>query len=84
MQVSNAKKTESPRRQRLARMVAERGFVRVTDAAAELGVSEVTLRSDLAALETAGLLQRVHGGAVALGAAEPTLESSLGRDAAAK
>jgi DeoR family transcriptional regulator, aga operon transcriptional repressor len=58
--------------------------VRVTDAAAELGVSEVTLRGDLAALEAAGALVRVHGGAIALGAAEPTLESSLGRDAAAK
>mgnify|MGYP000932904123 FL=1 len=32
--------------------------------ASELGVSEVTIRSDLSELEQEGLLKRVHGGAI--------------------
>lgn len=87
MKVSNAKEFVSaePRRRLLARLVAERGFVRVADASLELGVSEVTVRGDLTALEAAGSVVRVHGGAmpVATGA-EASLESSLDRDAAAK
>ena len=85
--VSNAKEFVSaePRRQRLARLVAERGFVRVADASLELGVSEVTVRGDLTALESAGAVLRVHGGAMpVLTGAESSLESSLDRDAAAK
>ena len=39
------------RRSALARLLAARGFVRVTDASLELGVSEVTIRTDLSALE---------------------------------
>lgn len=65
-------------------MVAERGFVRVGEASLELGVSEVTVRSDLAALEAAGLITRVHGGAMPTTLSEPSLESSLDRQAAAK
>jgi len=75
------------RRERIARAVTERGFLRVTDAAAELGVSTVTVRSDLAALEAAGSLVRVHGGAmpaVAAGAGESSFESSLETQAAEK
>ena len=85
--VSNAKEFVSagPRRHQLARMVAERGFVRVADASLELGVSEVTVRGDLTALESAGALVRVHGGAMPVAAAsESSLETSLDRDAAAK
>ena len=87
MTVSNAKDFVSagPRRQHLARLVAERGFLRVADASLELGVSEVTVRGDLTALESAGALVRVHGGAMpVLTGAESSLESSLDRDAAAK
>lgn len=87
MTVSNAKDFVSaePRRQYLARLVAERGFIRVADASLELGVSEVTVRGDLTALEAAGALVRVHGGAMpVLTGAESSLESSLDRDAAAK
>lgn len=87
MKVSNAKEFVSaePRRQRLSRLVAERGFVRVADASLELGVSEVTVRGDLTALERAGSLVRVHGGAMPVAASsESSLESSLDRDAAAK
>lgn len=53
------------RRERLAELVVDEGFVRVTDASELFGVSEVTLRSDLSALEAAGALRRVHGGAMA-------------------
>lgn len=73
------------RRQDLARLVDARGFVRVTDAAEELGVSDVTIRGDLSALERRGLLTRVHGGAMPVAVfREPTLEAALDRDAAAK
>ncbi len=87
MKVSNAKEfvSAAPRRAHLARLVAERGFLRVADASLELGVSEVTVRGDLSALEGAGSVVRVHGGAMpVLAGAESSLESSLDRDAAAK
>jgi DeoR family transcriptional regulator of aga operon len=65
-------------------MVTSRGFVRVSEASLELGVSEVTVRGDLAALEAAGLVARVHGGAMPATPSEPSLEFSLDRQAAAK
>ena len=40
------------------------GLVRISDLSADLGVSPVTLRRDLAQFEEEGLLERVHGGAV--------------------
>jgi DeoR/GlpR family transcriptional regulator of sugar metabolism len=43
-----------------------RGAVRVTDLAAVLGVSDMTIRRDLDTLDEAGLLQKVHGGAATL------------------
>lgn len=73
------------RRHHLAQLVEARGFVRVTDAADELGVSDVTIRGDLSALEKRGALTRVHGGAMPVTALrESTLEAALDRDAAAK
>lgn len=73
------------RRQQLARLVDDRGFIRVTDAADELGVSDVTIRGDLSALEKRGALTRVHGGAMPVTALrESTLEVALDRDASAK
>lgn len=54
------------RHEYLLREVELRGSVRSADAAAELGVSEVTVRRDIIELERAGLLARVHGGAIAL------------------
>lgn len=47
----------------LARL-EDRSAVRVSDLAAELGVSEMTVRRDIDALEARGALVRVHGGAV--------------------
>ena len=74
------------RRDQILRAVTERGFLRVADAAAEFGVSGVTVRADLGALELAGSLVRVHGGAMprSLGAGESSFESSLEQEAAAK
>ncbi|MBL8711196.1 MAG: DeoR/GlpR transcriptional regulator [Rhodospirillaceae bacterium] len=46
-------------------LVERRGFATVSDIAAELGVSEITVRRDLTRLEGQGLLLRTHGGAVA-------------------
>lgn len=81
--------TELPaatRRARLAALVIEEGFVRVADASELFGVSEVTLRSDLSALERAGALRRVHGGAMAVPGQrrESPLEATAERDADVK
>lgn len=73
------------RRSSIAALVADRGFVRVIDLAAEIGVSEVTVRSDLSALEAAGQIARVHGGAMPRAATvEPSFEQAVSRDAATK
>ena len=52
------------RRARILDLLAERGAVRASELARAFGVSEVTVRKDLALLEAEGLLKRVHGGAV--------------------
>jgi DeoR family transcriptional regulator, fructose operon transcriptional repressor len=43
------------------------GSISLVDAAAELGVSTMTIRRDIAELETRGLARRVRGGALPLG-----------------
>ena len=43
------------------------GVVAIGEAAAELGVSEMTIRRDLAELEERGAARRVRGGAVPVG-----------------
>ncbi|MFJ1790926.1 DeoR/GlpR family DNA-binding transcription regulator [Kitasatospora griseola] len=45
------------------------GAVRVADLVTEFGVSDMTVRRDLEALTRQGAVQKVHGGAVAAGAA---------------
>lgn len=68
------------RRDAILALVRDRGFVRVAELSAAFGISEVTVRTDLDALEAAALLARVHGGAVAAGRepiAEPPFEQSL-------
>jgi DeoR family transcriptional regulator, aga operon transcriptional repressor len=57
------------RRDRLLAQLREHDFVRVADLAQRFEVSEVTVRSDLDALEARGLLRRVRGGAVPRSAA---------------
>jgi DeoR family transcriptional regulator of aga operon/DeoR family fructose operon transcriptional repressor len=57
------------RQDNIARIVEGHGRARVTDLAAQFGVSGVTIRKDLAALEMQGRLVRTHGGAMAAGRA---------------
>ncbi|MFG3246272.1 LacI family DNA-binding transcriptional regulator [Streptomyces sp. NPDC048187] len=52
------------RHQELLRRLRESGSVRVTEVAADLGVSPITVRRDVEALAERGLVERVHGGAV--------------------
>jgi DeoR family transcriptional regulator, aga operon transcriptional repressor len=52
------------RRDRMVALLRQRDFVRVRELAREFDVSEVTVRSDLDALEQRGSLRRVRGGAV--------------------
>ena len=64
------------RQQAIAGLVADRGRVAVTAVAERFGVTTETVRRDLAVLERAGMLRRVHGGAVPAGlftVAEPGL-----------
>jgi DeoR family transcriptional regulator of aga operon len=63
------------RRQRMAELIAGRGFVRVSELSEVFGVSGVTVRSDLAALGEGEHIRRVHGGAVPWEA--PDRESSF-------
>jgi DeoR family fructose operon transcriptional repressor len=56
------------RQQAIAALVTERGRVAVADVADRFGVTTETVRRDLALLERAGMLRRVHGGAVPIGA----------------
>ena len=57
----------APERQiRLGELVHQRGAVRVEELTELLGVSPATIRRDLEALEEAGQLRRVHGGAISV------------------
>lgn len=53
------------RQQKIAELVAGNGRVSVTTLADRFRITTETVRRDLATLETAGTLRRVHGGAVA-------------------
>lgn len=65
--------------------LAEREFAKVSDLASMFDISEVTVRSDLESMQEAGLLRRVHGGAiVAPPSPEQPFELSLGAHAAEK
>lgn len=77
---------DAPRRRAMAlALVAERGFVRVAELSAAFGVTTVTARADLDALEREGAIRRVHGGAVPASSPlnavrperEPTFEEAL-------
>ncbi len=52
------------RHQHILLLLNEKGAVTVSELCEQFGVSEMTVRRDLAALERKGLLRRVHGGAV--------------------
>ena len=53
------------RRDQIAELVALRGRVRIAELVAQFGVTEPTIRKDLAVLEDHRLLKRTHGGAIA-------------------
>ncbi|MGN9783975.1 DeoR/GlpR family DNA-binding transcription regulator [Nonomuraea sp. ZG12] len=75
------------RRERMLGMIMEQEFARVAELAEAFGVSSVTVRADLDALEEQGRIRRVRGGAVAAGPAprtEPSFELSLGTAAVEK
>ncbi|WP_405562360.1 substrate-binding domain-containing protein [Streptomyces sp. NBC_01180] len=72
------------RHDRLLEFVREQGSARVSDLAAQLGVSPVTVRRDVETLAERGLLDRVHGSvswpqsaAAAVGTAAPPGGSGL-------
>ena len=52
------------RRNIILQLITEHGAVTVAELCERFGVSDVTVRRDLTALERAGLLRRIHGGAV--------------------
>lgn len=52
------------RHRRIEEILRERRVVRVSTLSEQIGVSEVTIRRDLEALERRGILERTHGGAV--------------------
>lgn len=52
------------RRDEILLMVRERGFVRVAKLSERFGVSVVTIRADLDALEAASFIRRIRGGAI--------------------
>ncbi len=56
--------TTFERRQRILRLLRDQPGIKVTQLAPRLDVSEGTIRNDLSALEKAGRLTRVRGGAV--------------------
>lgn len=77
---------------RILAMLRQKGAVTVAAIAAELGISDMTVRRDLVELERVGLIERVHGGAVARSGAvsvtmdreEPSFASRLERRREAK
>lgn len=85
----DARRDAAERRELARALVESRGFVRVADLAGTFGVTSVTARADLDALERDGHVRRVHGGAVPAGdgrrpAREPSLEEALETSVAPK
>ena len=61
-----SKRNTQQRRHAIAAMVGIEGEVSVDTLASHFSTSEVTIRKDLAALESSGLLLRRYGGAIAM------------------
>lgn len=68
------------RRAQVVELLRRRGVVRVGDLAAELDVSVITIRRDIALLSSQGLIRRVRGGAVLHGG--PVADTLASGDAA--
>jgi predicted ArsR family transcriptional regulator len=62
--VSDLNPLAEVRQDRMAGIIWDEGFARVTDLADRFGVSAVTVRADLTALEGRARVRRVRGGAV--------------------
>ncbi len=56
--------TSEERRQNISQMIQTSGSVKVNELSQLFNVSEVTIRTDLADMESKGLLSRIHGGAI--------------------
>ena len=67
------------RRQAILTQLVENGRVSVTELSERLGVSEVTIRTDLQALAEQQLVIRTHGGAIAAGNGRNELALTLRR-----
>lgn len=52
------------RREKIFSFISEKGLASVWELSSMMGVTEVTIRRDLEALEADGLVERTHGGAV--------------------
>ena len=75
------------RQERILDRVQAEGGVRVSDLVEELGVSDMTIRRDIAHLARKGLVARVHGGATAVtgrSAEEPAFAVKADRQTAEK
>lgn len=75
------------RQHRILQELEAHGTVRVTSLSGMLGVSEMTVRRDIDALDAEGLLLRVHGGATrtgVFGAIEPEFLSKSAQETEAK
>lgn len=56
--------TADERKQQISVLLSKNGSVKVTELGRIFSVSEVTVRNDLADMESKGLLSRTHGGAI--------------------
>ena len=56
--------TVDDRRKKILEILNQEGRVKVAELSKYFGISEVTIRNDLTELESAGLLERLHGGAI--------------------
>ncbi|MFE2722241.1 DeoR/GlpR family DNA-binding transcription regulator [Kitasatospora sp. NPDC059327] len=74
------------RRALIVETLEREGAVRVSDLVTALAVSDMTIRRDLDALARSGLLEKVHGGAVAVSrsAEEPGFDAKSTRESASK
>jgi DeoR/GlpR family transcriptional regulator of sugar metabolism len=67
MHTSHSKPVQMPpeaRRNRIRTLIASNSSAAIRDLATQFTVSEMTIRRDLDQLESTGLLQRTHGGAI--------------------
>ena len=56
--------TAEERKQKIAELLNREGSVKAAALSRLFGISEVTVRKDLADMEHKGLLSRIHGGAI--------------------